>query len=250
MAAERGKMLAEDEKCIQTHIMDIEVELDAKDITGTLYSKNVIDLDDMKHIDAGTTRVERTNRLLDILMFRGTAAFPAFLHGLEVMGYKDLHRKLTAAKDSVTSAQSLPTEAQLRSQFKALRLHTDRVLAEVDTQAAKMDLIFESKRHSASKDELKVLRKDLATKEELKVFRDEVATLAANATDTFNNMSKTSDENVVQAVILKGQTAGKDDPQGNAQILIDELREQVSCLVEASRNLQKIISRYNVINCE
>ncbi|XP_046571063.1 uncharacterized protein LOC124279295 [Haliotis rubra] len=248
MAAERGKMLAEDEKCIQTHIMDIEVELDAKDITGTLYSKNVIDLDDMKHIDAGTTRVERTNRFLDILMARGTEAFPAFLHGLEVMGYKALHKKLTSTKDSMTL--SPPTEAQFRSQFKALRQQIDRVLAEVDTQAAKMDLIFESKGKSASKEELKVLRKDLATKEELIVFRDEVAASAANVTDNFNNMYKTFDENVDQPVILKGQTAGRDDPQGNAQILIDELKEQVSCLVEASRNLQKIISRYNIVNRE
>ncbi|XP_046364408.1 uncharacterized protein LOC124140738 [Haliotis rufescens] len=245
MAAERGKMPAADEKCIQTHIMDIEVELDAKDITGTLYSKNVIDLDDMKHIDAGTTRVERTNRFLDILMSRGTEAFPVFLHGLEVMGYKDLHMKLTATKDSIKPIIKQPSEAQFRSQFRVLHQYIERVVAEVDTRASKMDLIFESKRKYATKEELKVLRKDLATKEELIAFRDEIARSAANVTETLNNIYKMFEENVDQQT-LKGQNVGKDDLVATAQTHTDELREKVSCLAEASRKLEKIVNRHDI----
>ncbi|XP_046364251.1 vicilin-like seed storage protein At2g18540 [Haliotis rufescens] len=249
MAAERGKMPAADEKCIQTHIMDIEVELDAKDITGTLYSKNVIDLKDMQHIESGATRADRTKRLLDILMFRGTNSFSVFLYALDTMGYKDLVQKLRTTKESnslTSSLQRRHAETQLAREFTDLNKRIETIMGALDRQARRIDEMFESKESYATKEELEGLRLELATKEELQTFREEISASMANLTTTLNNikeMSHVKDDNLVTIQSLKEQVRKKDELLEMARSQIADLQTKVSNLEEENRCLRKTIQQ-------
>ncbi|XP_046571122.1 golgin subfamily A member 6-like protein 6 [Haliotis rubra] len=249
MAAERGKMLAEDEKCIQTHIMDIEVELDAKDITGTLFSKNVIDLKDMQHIESGTTRADRTKRFLDILMFRGTNSFQVFLYALDTMGYKGLVRKLRATKESNSLTSALhrrQTETQLSREFTDLSKRMETIMAALDRQTHRIDEMSESKNLYATKEEVEGLRLDLATKEELQTFRKEILASMADITATLSNikeMSLMNDDNLGTIQSLKEQVRKKDELLEIARCQISDLQTKVSVLEEENRSLKTTIEQ-------
>ena len=82
----RGRMRSDDERRIQVNSVFIEHEVDAKDLAAALYASAIIDCNDRDEILGGCTRLERTRRMIDILLLRGQEAFDVFLRALDDAG--------------------------------------------------------------------------------------------------------------------------------------------------------------------
>ena len=82
----RGRMRSDDERRMQINSLFIEHEVEAKDLAGVLYASQIIDGNDRDEILGGSTRLERTRRMIDILLLRGHEAFDVFLRALDDSG--------------------------------------------------------------------------------------------------------------------------------------------------------------------
>ena len=68
-----------DRDSLRKNRLDLCRDLDAKQVTQFLYSKDILSEKDKQEIDAKNTQRERSEELLDILPRRGPNAFKAFL---------------------------------------------------------------------------------------------------------------------------------------------------------------------------
>ncbi|KAK7504251.1 hypothetical protein BaRGS_00004555 [Batillaria attramentaria] len=125
-------MRSDDERCIQINSLFIEHEVEAKDLAGALYASQIIDSNDRDEILGGTTRLERTRRMIDILLLRGPDAFEIFLTALEDSGYDHVISRLRSTETTFTPKGSVPDfEALLRDGTGAsLHLHDPSGLGE------------------------------------------------------------------------------------------------------------------------
>ncbi|KAL8564535.1 hypothetical protein ACOMHN_003293 [Nucella lapillus] len=82
----RGCMRSDDERCMQVNTLFIKHEVDGRDLARVLYASQIIDNNDRDEILAGGTRLERTHRMIYILLLRGQEAFDVFLRALDDAG--------------------------------------------------------------------------------------------------------------------------------------------------------------------
>ncbi|XP_071081329.1 ELKS/Rab6-interacting/CAST family member 1-like [Haliotis cracherodii] len=151
MATMRGRMKYEDELCVQKHILDIEREIEAKDLTGQLFSRKLIDMDDIESIEAGPSRPERARRLISILVLRGPTSFQGLIESLEEMGYDELGKLLKSSCASEKELMSSLTDSERATDLK-------------DEMEMLKERVQEVERSGANKHDLRVLRSDVSHK--------------------------------------------------------------------------------------
>ncbi|GFO00586.1 hypothetical protein PoB_002709100 [Plakobranchus ocellatus] len=90
----RGRMMSEDEQRVQLNAVFIEDEVDGADLVTSLFAARIISVDDKDSITSPATRVDRTRRLLEIILLRGPLAYHEFLLALESQGYDHVAYRL------------------------------------------------------------------------------------------------------------------------------------------------------------
>ena len=101
LVSTRGRMRSDDELKVQRNVVFIEDEVEATDLTGSLFSAQVIDGNDKDDIHAGRTRLDRVRRMIDILLLRGHCAFSELIISLEIAGYQHVANLLKETDDEV-----------------------------------------------------------------------------------------------------------------------------------------------------
>ncbi|XP_067681775.1 uncharacterized protein [Haliotis asinina] len=169
LVTEKGKMREDEEMCIRAYTHEIEEILEAKDITGLLFSKGILDLPDRQEIEAPPARTERAKRFLNIVVFRGPNAFTEFVSALKEKGYKDLADKLSRKQPTDEIAMLI------RDGRKVDELNKD--LDDLKTRMKSMEITFE--RTGATKREVDLLKRKVdllkrkTNREEITVKRKE-----------------------------------------------------------------------------
>ncbi|XP_067682904.1 ribonuclease Y-like [Haliotis asinina] len=212
-ATVRGRMKHEDELCIQKHILEIEKGIEAKDLTGPLFSRKLIDMNDMEFIQAGDTRQERARRLLNTLVLRGPASFQGFIESLEVMGYDGLVKLLRPSY-----------ERDLKSLLLDNEMTTD-LKGEVDILKQRVGQVEQT---SANIEDIRVLRRDVT--KELKSVRITLQKI--------EELSRISKETILTTNSLRQQLDEKEQLLAEARKQIVELQAKVGNL-EAENALLK-----------
>lgn len=90
----RGRMMSEDEQRVQLNAVFIEDEVDGADLVTSLFAARIISADDRMSITSPSSRVDRTRRLLEIIMLRGPLAYHELLMALESQGYDHVAYRL------------------------------------------------------------------------------------------------------------------------------------------------------------
>ncbi|GFR71722.1 hypothetical protein ElyMa_003821000 [Elysia marginata] len=90
----RGRMMSEDEQRVQLNAVFIEDEVDGADLVTSLFAARIISADDKVSITSPSSRVDRTRRLLEIIMLRGPLAYHELLVALESQGYDHVAYRL------------------------------------------------------------------------------------------------------------------------------------------------------------
>ncbi|XP_071079089.1 fibrinogen- and Ig-binding protein-like [Haliotis cracherodii] len=222
IANERGKMKYSEELCIQKNITKIEETIEAKDLTGPLFARQIIDVHDMGAIDMGPTRQERARRLLNILLFRGSVAFQGFLESLEAMGYKEL---VDLLKGTLSQISEHDVKCFLKDEKKANDLDV-----EIQMLKQRIGQVEKSRAHS---EDLVVLRHDV--EDELKNINitlqkiEELSQANRETTDTINS--------------LRQELEKKEELLAEARRNIQVLRTKVSSLETKNEQLQGTVCR-------
>ncbi|XP_048259054.1 vimentin-like [Haliotis rufescens] len=222
IANERGKMKYGDELCIQKNIMKIEETIEAKELTGPLFARQIIDVHDMGSIDMGPNRQERARRLLNILLFRGSEAFQGFLESLEVMGYKELVDLLKGTQSQISEHDVkcfLKDEKKAKDLDREVQILKQRIVRVEKSRAQREDLVV--LRHDVE-DELKNVNITLQKIEELSQANRET-------TDTINS--------------LRQELEKKEELLAEARRHIQALRTKVSSLETKNEQLQRTVCR-------
>ncbi|RUS90590.1 hypothetical protein EGW08_001678 [Elysia chlorotica] len=90
----RGRMMSEDEQRVQLNAVFIEDEVDGADLVTSLFAARIISADDKDSITSPGARLDRTRRLLEIIMLRGPLAYQELLVALESQGYDHVAYRL------------------------------------------------------------------------------------------------------------------------------------------------------------
>ncbi|KAK6168317.1 hypothetical protein SNE40_021109 [Patella caerulea] len=97
---ERGKMLQEDEKHIQSNFTFLlENITDPERLSQCLFSKSVFDMDDMDTIKGIIGKRAKTDELLTRLLKGGSNSYQSFIESLNEDGYKSVVEKLESSRD-------------------------------------------------------------------------------------------------------------------------------------------------------
>ena len=85
---ERGRMDPEDEKTLQSNILILKKNLDPGAVLDYLLQERVINFDQKEAVQSEKTRSDKTDKLIQILLFAGPNSFKMFLECLRKCGYK------------------------------------------------------------------------------------------------------------------------------------------------------------------
>ncbi|KAK6168305.1 hypothetical protein SNE40_021099 [Patella caerulea] len=97
---ERGKMLQEDEKHIQSNFRFLlENITDPERLSQCLFSKSVFDMDDMDTIKEIIGKRAKTDELLTRLLKGGSNSYQSFIESLNEEGYKSVVEQLESSRD-------------------------------------------------------------------------------------------------------------------------------------------------------
>ncbi|XP_046375935.2 putative WEB family protein At1g65010, chloroplastic [Haliotis rufescens] len=233
MATMRGRMKYEDELCIHKHMLDIEREIEAKELTGPLFSRKLIDMDDMESIEAGRTRPERARRLLNILVLRGPTSFQGLIESLEVMGYNELAKLLKSSCASEKEVMSLLTDSERATDLN-------------DEMSILKERVQEVERTGANKEDLRDLRSDVT--HELQSVRvtlkkiEELSRVSRETVGTINNLQQKLDEKEQLLAEAKKQIEELQAKVGNLEaenaVLKSSIKDQQQQLVILKKEMK------------
>ena len=85
---ERGRMDPEDEKTLQSNILFLKKNLDPGVVLDYLLQEHVINFDQKEAVQSEKTKPDKTDKLIQILLFAGPNSFKMFLECLRKCGYK------------------------------------------------------------------------------------------------------------------------------------------------------------------
>ncbi|XP_046577635.1 centrosomal protein of 83 kDa-like [Haliotis rubra] len=214
LVTEKGKMREDEEMSIRAYTSEIEDILEAKDITGLLFSKGILDFPDRQEIEASPSRIERAKRFLNTIIFRGPNAFSEFVCALKEKGYKDLADKLTHKRATDEIAMLI------RDGRKVDELNQD--LDDLKTRMKSMEITF----HRTG-----------ATKREVDSLKDGIENMALTL-EKIENLTKTSEETVATINSMHRQLRQKDQELAAAQVEIQKLKADVWKLEKENSSLR------------
>ncbi|XP_046375936.2 chromosome partition protein Smc-like [Haliotis rufescens] len=203
LVTEKGKMREDEEMSIRAYTSEIEEILEAKDITGTLFSKGILDFPDRQEIEACHSKIERAKRFLNTIVFRGPNAFTEFVSALKEKGYMDLADKL-CQKNTADEIAMLIRDGRMVDEL-------NKELGELKTRMKSMEITF----HRTG-----------ATKRDIDSLKDGIENMSLTL-EKIESLTKTSEETVSTINSMHRQLKQKDKELEAARAEIQKLKEDV-----------------------
>ena len=115
---ERGRMDPEDEKTLQSNILYLKRNLDPGVVLDYLLQERVINFDQKEAVQSEKTKPDKTDKLIQILLFAGSNSFKMFLECLRKCGYKFIADHMSKGPDLRSGMEHAFVEMEMEIKTK------------------------------------------------------------------------------------------------------------------------------------